>query len=125
MNRTYIELELNGKKYGWKFNNYAWHIFVEKARNHSYLAAAPYAMIWAGICANAYVKNVELDCTFEEVCDWVDVLADEKPEQIIALDAIFTESTQFKKMVDAARTVMTGDEKKSTSTNALNSLSDG
>jgi hypothetical protein len=71
MNNGYTEITINGRKAGLKFNMYAIEQFETiKGRNGNIKNFT--TIIWAGILGNAYVKQIEPEFTFEEVCDWLD-----------------------------------------------------
>lgn len=110
---TYVEIEISGVKRGWKFNNLAYLTFIKKVAGKDYAATAPYAMFYAGLVANAFVKEVEEDFTFEQSCDWADIIAAEHPEIIAKMDEIFTSSFQFKKLIGEIKDE-TGKKKKIT-----------
>ena len=71
---SYCKINIGGKERGLKFNQMALMIYVSKVDNDNLVATAGYALIYAGLRANAYVKGEEIDFTFEQVCDWVDEL---------------------------------------------------
>lgn len=73
---SYIKLNRSFKdrERGLKFNVLAIRQFLSKLDIENYGSTANYAMVWAGLYANAYVKGEEIDFTFEEVCDFVDTL---------------------------------------------------
>ena len=111
---SYIEIEVDGVKYGWKYNQLAQHIFAnntDKSSEEMTLITSPYALFYAGLAANAYVKtkeavvkktvikeiegkNVEEDITlsYEDVCDLFDRLT---VEQVQAITKAFQESIAF------------------------------
>lgn len=72
---SYCKIQLFGKEMGCKFNIYAIEKIGEKMQTGS-TAALGYAMIWAGLHGNAFVKGEEFTYTFEEVCDAVDASED-------------------------------------------------
>lgn len=95
---SYIQIEIGGEKRGLKFNQGALIMFQSKIDKDNYAATTGYALIYAGLKANAYVKSEEFTETFETVCDWVDEL----PEQTV-LDVIncFKETQAYKALIPA------------------------
>jgi len=102
---SYIQIEIGGKLRGLKFNQYASIKFYKHVDLKDYDASSIYAMVYAGLAANSYVKREEFvdkdgdketPITFEMVCDWVDKLTD---EVVIAVAGAFTESESFKKII--------------------------
>jgi hypothetical protein len=68
---SYTTIELGGKTRGLKFNQLAIEL-IGQYNDSSTTTGFLYAMVYAGLKGNAYVKREELDATFEQVCDWVD-----------------------------------------------------
>lgn len=82
-----MQIEINGKKVGIKFNNWGMNVFQllqsqwnDKNVNDDVIQL--YAYAWAGIQGWKFrVENapgstfIAPDITFEEVCDWVDSAA--------------------------------------------------
>ena len=100
---NYINVEIGGKNRGLKFNQLAIIILSQKADTDNYAATANYAMVYAGLKANCYVKEVEADFTYEDVCDWVDALPQ---ETLTAIDNCLAETQVYKDLVERAK----GDE---------------
>lgn len=100
---NYLEIEIDGVKRGWKFNNLAYVTFIKKVAGKDYLSAAPYAMFYAGLVANCFVKEVEEDFDFEKSCDWADKIAESHPEIPVKMSKIFTDSLQFKKLIEEVK----------------------
>ena len=73
---SYIQIEIGGQQRGLKFNKMAQLELADKIVEGNFMSGI-YALIYAGMKANCYVKQVEPDFTFEQVCDWCDVLPDE------------------------------------------------
>lgn len=71
---SYCKINIGGKERGLKFNQMAIMIYQQKVDNDNLLATSGYALIYAGLKANYYVKGEEVDFTFENVCDWTDEL---------------------------------------------------
>jgi len=73
---SYVQIEIGGKLRGLKFNKMAQLVIHEKVKPGN-LMSGIYALIYAGLISNDYVKGNEPDYTFEQVCDWADELKDE------------------------------------------------
>jgi glutaminase len=73
---SYIQIEIGGKPRGLKFNKMSQLLLEDKVQQGN-LMSGIYALVYAGLRANDYVKGIESDYTFEEVCDWSDELTDE------------------------------------------------
>lgn len=102
---NYIQIEFLGKLRGLKFNQGALIEYRDKADFNSHQATAAYAMFWAGLKANAYVKGEEFTkevdgkevlITFEDVCDEVDNLSD---EVVLSVLNAFQSSKSYLKLV--------------------------
>lgn len=92
---SYIKITTpDGKERGLKFNQMAILIMQEKTDPSQPIATGAYALIYAGLKADCYVKQIECDFTFEQVCDWVDVLPDTEMNKI---QAAFQETDTYKK----------------------------
>ena len=93
---SYIKIEIGGRERGLKFNQGALIMFQEKIEINNYAATTGYALIWAGLKANAYVKGEEFTENFETVCDWVDEL----PEaDVLRVIDCFKETQAYKKLL--------------------------
>ncbi len=111
---SYIQIEIGGKLRGLKFNQGALIIMKELNDLDAEPAFTGYALVYAGLKANAYVKKVEFvdtieveedgkkikkqnPITFEMVCDWVDEL----PEAVLisAMDC-FKETQMYKNTLE-------------------------
>ncbi len=79
---SYIKVDIGGKERGLKFNTLAIRLFVTKMDIANFNLTANYAMIYAGLYANCYVKGEEVDFTFEEVVDWVEALDQKTIDEI-------------------------------------------
>ena len=110
---SYIKIHLGGKDRGLKFNNKAAMLFRKKLDDKDIEGSSSYALIWAGLNANAYVKEeelvdketviedgkekvVETPITFEMVCDWVDELSVETTLEVFKK---FQETELYKKYI--------------------------
>jgi hypothetical protein len=97
-NNGYTEITINGRKAGLKFNMYAIEQFETiKGRNGNIKNFT--TIIYAGILGNAYVKQVEPQFTFEEVCDWLDeqLLNGDANGELKHLMEVFANSRAIKK----------------------------
>jgi len=110
---SYIKIEIGGKERGLKFNQLAVIILAQKVDAENYAGTANYAMVYAGLSANCYVKGEERDFTFEEVCDWVDLLTQ---DDINKIDACLSGTIAYKKLIDENKKVKEPGKKKSKST---------
>ena len=79
---SYCRIDIGGKERGLKFNQMAMIILSEKTDKDHPLATAGYALIYAGLKANCYVKSDEPDFTFEQVCEWVDVISNDDMNKV-------------------------------------------
>lgn len=94
---SYIKITTpDGKERGLKFNQMAMILMAQKADLSNYIATAGYAMIYAGLMANCYVKQQEPDFTFEQACDWMDELSKEVQLQIAE---VFTSTQAYKDLI--------------------------
>lgn len=67
----YCEVEINGKKVGFKFNRYC----VEQVpfiKGNMSITNNVTAIIYCGMLGNCYAKQIEPVMTFEEMSDWID-----------------------------------------------------
>lgn len=96
---SYIQIQFAGKERGLKFNQGALIEYQSSVDINSHKSTAAYAMVWAGLKANCYVKQDELDLTFEQVCDEVDNMAD---EDLLKVLTAFQSSTSYQKLIAAA-----------------------
>lgn len=106
---SYCRINIGGKERGLKFNQLAWLIFNEKIDRGHVLQTAAYALVYAGLKANCYVKSEEADFDFEKVCDWVESVSD---EDLVKVNNAFQE-TQFYKNSEAYKKEQEGSKKKS------------
>lgn len=92
---SYIQLELGGKTRGLKFNQMAVITMTNYLDFNNLAATYGYALVYAGLVANCYVKREEPDFNFEQVCDWVETLT---PEQLMDVRNCFESTQTFKAM---------------------------
>lgn len=93
---SYLQIEIGGKLRGLKFNQYAVITMAKLVDLDNYEASAGYALIYAGLRANLYVKREEPDFTFEQVCDWVEDLSQETLTKIME---VWQETQAFKDLI--------------------------
>jgi len=93
---SYIKIEIGGKERGLKFNQGALITFQGKIDPDNVAGTTGYALVWAGLKANAYVKGEEFTEKFETVCDWVDELS---PETVIEVIKTFQETQAYQKLI--------------------------
>lgn len=94
---SYIKILIGGRERGLKFNQMAVILLAQKADVENYAATAGYAMIYAGLKANCFVKGEECDFTFEEVCDWVEALSS---ETMLAVYEVFQSTQAYKALIE-------------------------
>lgn len=99
------------KDRGLKFNQMAVIILAQKADPDNWAASSVYAMCWAGLKANAYVKGEELDLNFEEVCDWAENLTD---EELKSINEALAEAEAYKKLLKEEKPDKKKEPRKST-----------
>ena len=80
---NYVRINLGGKERGLKFNQGADIEFRNKVGTNDNYVFYCYAMIWAGLVSNCFVKGENPDFTFEEVCDWCDEMKPEDMETVL------------------------------------------
>lgn len=100
---SYLQLELGGKLRGLKFNQLAIEI-ISTYNDTQTQSAFMYAMIYGGLMGNSYVKREEADYTFENVCDWVDVM-ENKAEAIAKATDALTSTQVWKNLVKAGEDI--------------------
>jgi len=97
---SYLRLNIGGQERGLKFNQMAYVLFYQHVDLAEYMATMYYAIIYAGLKANAYVKREEFEHSFEQVCEWVDEMNDEY--KAAALKA-FSETTIWQKAIEEGK----------------------
>ena len=93
---SYIQITLGGEIRGLKFNQLALEV-IGGLTDFSNNTSTVYATIYGGLRGNSYVKQQEVDYTFEEVFDWVDE-ADEA--ELKAACDVLAETTVWKKALE-------------------------
>jgi hypothetical protein len=91
---SYIKVLINGKEYGLKFNQGALIKTNELTDKGNIAGTTLFAVVYAGLLMNAYVKKEEFTETFETVCDWVEELS---PEVGVEIMKTFQQITIFQK----------------------------
>ncbi len=94
---SYCKILIGGKERGLKFNQMATIIIAQKADIENYAATAGYAIVYAGLKANCYVKSEECDFTFEQVCDWVEDLS---PETMLMIVETWQSTQSYKALYE-------------------------
>jgi len=117
---SYLQLELGGKLRGLKFNQLAIEI-ISTHNDNSTQSAFMYAMIYGGLMGNSYVKREEPDYTFENVCDWVDVM-ENKTEAIAKVTEVLTSTQVWKNLVKAGEEITEEKKKVNSATTISSSL---
>lgn len=93
---NYIEVTLGGKVRGLKFNTFALEAYADKVNFQAVGATAIYGAFYAGLCGNCYVKDVDPDFTFEQVCDWVDEVYATDKKTIEKVCNLFADTQVYK-----------------------------
>ena len=108
---SYLQINIGGNLRGLKFNQMAYIVFYDHVDLDQYLATSYYAIAYAGLKANAYVKREEFTDSFETVCEWVDELSAE--DKAAMLEA-FSSTSQWQALVEKGKEVAekTPEEKK-------------
>lgn len=106
---SYLQIEIGGKQRGLKFNQLAIEI-MSQYNDTGTTTGFMYAMIYGGLRGNTYVKREEPDYTFEQVCDWVDVLPN-KTEVITEVTRVMSETQIWKDLVDKGKEVAEEEKK--------------
>lgn len=95
-------IEINGKKVGTKFNNYAMEQIAAVKGSGSFHFII--SVIWGGYLGYCFVKQVEPEITFEEIIDWVDNATDNETisEQVKLIQSEMLASQAYLKLVKKA-----------------------
>lgn len=93
----YIQIEVNGKNVGLKFNMYALEQF-QSIKGNNTLTKYIATVIYAGVLGNAYVKQIEPELTFEEVNDFYEeqFMAGDPNGVLDKISSTFIESQAYK-----------------------------
>jgi hypothetical protein len=90
---SYVQVEMGGKLRGLKFNKMAQLILESKVQPGNIISGV-YALVYAGLKANCYAKDEVADFSFEDACDWADLLSD---EDSLKIQLAFQETESYKK----------------------------
>ena len=93
---TYTQIEIGGKLRGLKFNQMTVVTMTQYLAFDNVPASYPYALVYAALYANCYVKREEVDFTFEQVCEWVDEIG---IEEVIKIRDMFEATQSFKNLI--------------------------
>lgn len=107
---SYVQIEIGGKTRGLKYNQLAVELMAQYNDNQT-TSAIIYAMVYAGLRGNDYVKRNEPDYTFEDVCDWVDTM-DNKQDNLNLVAATLNESKSWQSLVKDGQELIEADESK-------------
>lgn len=95
----YVNIDLNGRQRGLKFNMYAFELLSKRAGSQfregdTFTSQLTSEIVYSGMMANCWVKEVDPDFSFEEVTDWVENLwySDEGQELLIKIFEAFQAS---------------------------------
>lgn len=104
---SYVQIEAGGRLRGLKFNQFAIVAGYKKMPEGLEDESTGYCLLWGGLVGNCFVKQErltktviiedkpqEVSVTFEDVCDWYDLLSAEDKKKI--LDA-FDKAHEFQK----------------------------
>lgn len=78
---NYIQKKIGGKLRGLKFNQGTDIEFFSKNGSNTNAIFRCYALVWAALVCNCFVKGEEVDFTFENVCDWCEELPETEKEK--------------------------------------------
>ena len=95
---SYVQIEIGGRARGLKFNQMAMEIMYQHYVEDS-TAGNVYAMVYAGLRGNSYVKSEQPDYTLEQVCDWVDEISVKDPGLIKQVEDAMTSTEIFKELI--------------------------
>lgn len=94
---SYIQLTIGSKIRGLKYNQMAVMVMSQHLDYDNMAATYGYALIYAGLKANCYVKREEPDFTFEKVCEWVDEMT---YEDLMKAKECFESTQTYRKLTD-------------------------
>ena len=109
-----MDILIGGNIRPWKFNQEALELFVKNINwDQGTSSSEVYAGFYAGLVAACRVKQIKVDFTFEQVCDWVDDLNDAMKADVMAAVA---ETQKYKEWLsefqDKIRLLTNPDKKK-------------
>ena len=93
---TYKQMEIGGKPRGLKFNQMTVVVMTQYLDFNNSAATYPYALTYAALYSNCYIKREEVDFTFEQVCEWVDELT---MDEILEIRDLFESTQSFKNLI--------------------------
>lgn len=105
---SYIQITLGGEKKGLKFNQLALEV-IAGLTDFTSNTSTVYATIYGGLRGNSYVKQQEVDYTFEQVCDWVD---EANEDELKAACDMLAETTVWKKALEKAAQTLSAEAAK-------------
>ena len=110
---SYIQLTIGNKLRGLKYNQMAVMVMSQNLDYDNMAATYGYALIYAGLKANCYVKREEPDFTFEQVCEWVDEMS---YDDLMKAKECFESTQTYRKLTEVGEKVEEQTKKKQKST---------
>lgn len=107
-----MNIEINGKEYYVKFNQYALEIYTKHLDWENETASAIYATAYAGLMGGAYVRSNELELTFEDITDWCDSQIQTDGKELIDLCNTWTDTFFYKKWLESVQDALRSVKKK-------------
>lgn len=109
----YIQILINGKNIGLKFNMYAAEN-LSNIKGNPTTSANIVRMVWAGVLGNSFVKQIDPEVTFEDVADWVEdlTLNGDKEGILQKVSDTFLGSQPVQKLIEKGTEELAEDEKK-------------
>jgi hypothetical protein len=98
----YISIEIGGSVRGLKFNQMAMITVARYLDYENIEATFAYALVYAGLKANCFVKREEFTHSFEEVCDWVEQM---DPADLLKVKDVFEQTQAFKSITESKEKV--------------------
>lgn len=74
---NYLQIEIGGKPRGLKFTQATYAEMLGRLGESTNNYFGFYCIVWGALKINCEIKNEPLDFTFENVCDWCDIMSDE------------------------------------------------
>lgn len=94
-------MEIGGKPRGLKFTQMTVVMMTENLDFKHSAATYPYALVYAALYTNCYVKKEEPDFNFEQVCEWVDEMPMDK---ILEVRDAFEATQAFRNLIPSDNT---------------------
>jgi len=109
----YIEIELNGKPLGLRFNMYAIEQFETVKGNSSYSKNLT-TIVYAGLLGNAFALQKEPEISFADINEWVEqqILNEDPDGALNAAAEAFINSNAYKGLTRAKSNGQPDDAKK-------------